>query len=109
MVRPTAKQMAQGVEILREQDRRRVASLVNGEKGKIELNILYRHTELTARAEAQALRLASSRSEFILREHVTMQQYATAKTLDEVEAAIVRREADQSPEVVRLRSLMVRR
>lgn len=73
--------------------------------GMLELDSLYRFHEAGATARVQALRLTSNSDCFILREYVDHQLFAECRSLDEVEAALERRKADQSERVVRLRAL----
>lgn len=66
-----------------------------------ELETLYRFFNAGAAARAQALHLTSTRESFVLREYLDHQLYAECKSLDEVEAKLEERRADQSERMVR--------
>lgn len=76
---------------------------------KLELDTLYRFFSAGAAARYQALHLTSTRVGFILREYVSQELHAECRSLDEVEAVIERRKADQSERMARLRIVAARR
>lgn len=71
-----------------------------------EARMVLRFFDIEREARRQALRLhVAADDRFLLRDLIDYQLFAEARTLDEVEQAISRRQADQSERMIRLRKV----